>query len=73
MGDPFLGPELIYKTFEVVHIIKNRLQIAYSRQKSYADNSRRDLEFEEGDKLYLRISPIKGVVRFCKKVKWSPP
>ena len=46
--------------------------MAYSREKSYADHKRRDLEFEEGDKLYLEISKMKGVVRFCKKGKLSP-
>ena len=46
--------------------------MAYSRQNSYADHSRRDLEFEEGDKVYLRISTMKGVVRFGKKGKLSP-
>ena len=63
----FLCPELIYKTLEKVHIIRNRLQVAYSRQKSNANHMRRDLEFEEGDKVYLKISPMKGVVRFGKK------
>ena len=39
VGEPsLLGPELIYKTLEKVHIIRNRLQTAYSRQKSYADH-----------------------------------
>ena len=53
MGEPsLLSPELIYKTLEKVHIIRNRLQTAYSRQKSYVDHRRRDLEFEEGDKVY---------------------
>ena len=56
----------------MVHIIRNRLQTAYSRQKSYADQRRRDLEFEEGDKVYLKISPIKGVVKFGKNGKLSP-
>ena len=51
----FPGPELIYKTLEKVHIIRNRLQTTYNRQKSYADHRRRDLEFEEGDKVYLEI------------------
>ena len=46
--------------------------MAYSRQKSYADHSRRDLEFEEGDKVYLKISSNKGVVRFGKKGKSRP-
>ena len=73
VGEPsLLVPELIYKTLEKVHIIRNRLQIAYSRQKSYADNMRRGLEFEEGDTVYLKISPMKGVVRFGKRVKFSP-
>ena len=48
------------------------MQTTYSRQKPYADNRRRDLEFEEGDKVYLKISPMKGVVRFGKKGKLSP-
>ena len=46
-----LGTDLIYKTLEKVYFIRNRLQIAYSRQKSYAYNRRRELEFEEGDKV----------------------
>ena len=42
VGEPSLiGPKLIYKTLEKVHIIRNRLQMAYSRQRSYADNRRR--------------------------------
>ena len=45
--------------------------MAYSRQKSYADHRRRNFEFEEGDKVYLKISPMKGVVRFGKKGKLS--
>ena len=45
--------------------------MAYSRQKSYGGHRRRDLEFEEGDNVYLKISPMKGVVRFGKKGKLS--
>ena len=62
-----LGPELIYKTLEKVHMIRKQLKIAYRRQKSYADHRRKDLEFEEGDKVYLKVLPIKGVVIFDKK------
>ena len=50
-----LCPEFIYKTLEKVHIIRNWLQTAYSQQKYYGDHRRRDLEFEEGDKVYLEI------------------
>ena len=64
---PIFRPNLIYRTLEKVYIIRIRLETAYSRQKSYADHRRRDLEFEEGDKVYLKFLPMKGLVRFCKK------
>ena len=44
-----LGPEIIYEALEKVRLIRDRLKIAYSGQKSYADNRRRDLELEVGD------------------------
>nr|GEX84913.1 putative reverse transcriptase domain-containing protein [Tanacetum cinerariifolium] len=52
--------------------IKNRLLVARSRQKSYADKKAKPLEFEVGDMVLLKISPWKGVVRFGKRVKLSP-
>ena len=48
------------------------LKTASSRQKSYADNRIRDLEFEEGDKVHLKISPMKEVMRFGKKGNLIP-
>ena len=73
MGEPFLiGPNLVYNTLEKVHILRNRLKIAYSRKKSDVDHRRRALEFYEGDKVYLKISPMKGMVRFCKRWKLIP-
>ena len=45
---------------------------AQSRQKSYADHRRKDLEFLVGDFVFLKISPFKGVMRFGKKGKLSP-
>ena len=59
-----LGPELVQLTVEKVFLIKERLKIAQSRQKSYADNRRRDLEFEVGDHVFLKVSPMKSVMRF---------
>ncbi|GJW53450.1 putative reverse transcriptase domain-containing protein [Tanacetum coccineum] len=56
---------------EIVQI-KNRLLAARSRQKSYADVRRKPLEFEVGDKVMLKVSPWKGVVRFGKRRKLSP-
>ncbi|KAM6542984.1 hypothetical protein CsatB_029777 [Cannabis sativa] len=43
-----------------------------SRQKSYADPKRRDVEFQVGDFVFLRVSPMKGIRRFGKKGKLSP-
>ena len=55
-----------------VQLIKERSLTARSRQKAYTDNRRRNLEFMVGDHVFLRVSPIKGVMRFGKKGKLSP-
>ncbi|GJU73258.1 putative reverse transcriptase domain-containing protein [Tanacetum coccineum] len=52
--------------------IKERLKTARSRQKSYADKRRKPLEFKVGDRVLLKVSPWKGVVRFGKKGKLAP-
>ena len=57
---------------EDVWIICERLQIAQSRQKSYADKRRRPLEFDVGESVFLRVSASKGITRFGKKGKLSP-
>ncbi|WMV45410.1 hypothetical protein MTR67_038795, partial [Solanum verrucosum] len=68
----FKGPDLVHQVVEKVKIIQGRLKIAQSRQKSYTDVRRRDLEFEVDDWVYLKVSPMKGVMRFGKKGKISP-
>nr|GEU35292.1 putative reverse transcriptase domain-containing protein [Tanacetum cinerariifolium] len=50
----------------------NRLLAARSRQKSYADVRRKPLDFKVGDKVMLKVSPWKGVIRFGKRRKLSP-
>ncbi|GJT46328.1 putative reverse transcriptase domain-containing protein [Tanacetum coccineum] len=73
VGDSQLtGPEMIRETTEKIVQIKNRLLTARSRQKSYADVRRRPLEFNVGDKVMLKVSPWKGVIRFGKRGKLSP-
>ena len=59
-------------TIEKITLIKERLKAAQSKQKSYADNRRRDLEFEVGDHVFLKVSPMKSVMRFGRKGKLSP-
>ena len=53
-------------------VVRQRLLTAQSRQKSYADVRRKDLEFAVGDYVWLKISPMKGVVHFGKRGKLSP-
>ncbi|WMV25401.1 hypothetical protein MTR67_018786 [Solanum verrucosum] len=67
-----LGPKVVYEATEKVLLIRDRLKMAHNRQKSYALNRKRDLEFEVGDWVYLKISPMKWVMRFGKKGKLSP-
>ena len=67
-----LGPKIIQMIFEKINLIYKRLQTAQSRQKSYYDNSRRKVEFEVRDMIFLKVAPIKGVMRFQKKGKLSP-
>jgi hypothetical protein len=65
------GPAFIKEAEEKVALIRKRLLEAQSRQKSYADNRRRELSFE-GDFVYLKISPMRGVKRFQVKGKLAP-
>nr|GFA27813.1 reverse transcriptase domain-containing protein [Tanacetum cinerariifolium]GFA44024.1 reverse transcriptase domain-containing protein [Tanacetum cinerariifolium] len=67
-----IGLKLVQETTEKIVQIKNRLLTARSRQKSYADLKRRLAEFEVGDKVMLKVSPWRGVIRFGKRGKLSP-
>ena len=67
-----VGPELVQITSEKVKVVRDNLKIARDRKKSYADNRRRNLQFEIGDRVFLNISPWKGVLRFRKRGKLSP-
>ena len=57
-----LGPEIVQVTTDNVKVIRDRLKITQDRHKSYADKRRRDLEFQVGDQVFMRISPWKGVL-----------
>ncbi|WVY91911.1 hypothetical protein V8G54_037425 [Vigna mungo] len=67
-----VGPELIKQTTEKVKLIQHRMRATQSRQKSYADKRRRPLEFEEGDHVFLRVTPTTGVGRAIKTRKLTP-
>jgi hypothetical protein len=70
-GRQFFGPKLIQEVEEQIRIIWENLRVAQTRQKSYADN-RRPLEFEGGDYVYLKVSPLRGMRRFQIKGKLFP-
>nr|GEV76513.1 retrotransposon protein, putative, Ty3-gypsy subclass [Tanacetum cinerariifolium] len=67
-----LGPELIQETIEKIIQIKQRMQAAHDRQKSYVDLKHKPMEFQIRDRVMLKVLPWKGVVRFGKQGKLNP-
>ncbi|GKC41246.1 hypothetical protein Tco_1058968 [Tanacetum coccineum] len=73
VGDVQLtGPDIIHETTEKIVQIRQRLQAARDRQRSYANVRRKPLEFQVGDRIILKVSPQKGVIRFGKREKLNP-
>ncbi|XP_071923294.1 uncharacterized protein [Coffea arabica] len=66
------GLDLVERTLEKIKIIRERLKVAQDRNESWADLKRRPLEFQTGEKVYLKASPTKGVMRFGRSSKLSP-
>ncbi|GJY48230.1 putative reverse transcriptase domain-containing protein, partial [Tanacetum coccineum] len=67
VGDVQLtGPEIIHETTEKIVQIRQRLQAARDRQRSYANIRRKTLEFQFGDRVMLKVSPHKGVIRLAQ-------
>ena len=66
------GPDSLEEAEKQVRVIQDRLKIAQSRQKSYADKHKRSLSFLIGDFVYLKVSPLRGMKRFGIKGKLAP-
>ncbi|GKE47611.1 hypothetical protein Tco_1478869, partial [Tanacetum coccineum] len=66
------GLEIVHETTKKIIQIKRLIQAARDRQKCYADRRCKPLEFEVGDKVMLKVSPWKGVIRFDKRGKLNP-
>jgi hypothetical protein len=66
------GPDIVDEAKATVRHIQDNLRATESRQESYANKRRRPLEFEVGDQVYLKVSPMKGVKRFGMKGKLAP-
>ncbi|GKA23050.1 putative reverse transcriptase domain-containing protein [Tanacetum coccineum] len=73
VGDAQLtGPEIVHETTEKIIQIKHRVQASRDRQRSYTYKRRKPLEFQVGDKVMLKVSSWKGVIRFGKREKPNP-
>nr|GEX76744.1 reverse transcriptase domain-containing protein [Tanacetum cinerariifolium] len=73
VGDTQLtGPEIIHETTEKIVQIQQHLQATRDRQRSYANVRQKPLEFQTGDRVMLKISPRKGIIRFGKRGKLNP-
>nr|GEZ05431.1 putative reverse transcriptase domain-containing protein [Tanacetum cinerariifolium] len=73
VGDVQLtGPEIIHETTKKIVQIRQRLQAARDRQRSYANIRLKPLEFQVGDRVMLKVSPRKGFIRFKKQGKLNP-
>ncbi|GKB57161.1 reverse transcriptase domain-containing protein [Tanacetum coccineum] len=55
-----IGPELVQEMTDTVVLIKEKLKAARDHQKGYADNRRKPLEFEVGDRVMLKVLPWKA-------------
>jgi hypothetical protein len=66
------GPDLVTEAKEIVHRIQSNLKVARAWQERYADKRRRLLQFNAGDRVYLRVWPTRGVKRFGIKGKLAP-
>ena len=73
-GIPPIGSCLdqVRETSEKVDLIRKRLKTAQDRQKSYADRRRSDLEFKVGDMVFVKVSPLRNVMRFGSVGKLAP-
>ena len=67
-----LGPDSVRDSSEKIDLIRLGMKEAQSRQKSYADNRRKPLEFSIGDLVFIRVSPLKGVMHFSTTGKLAP-
>jgi hypothetical protein len=70
-GRQVFGLDILLEAEENIRMVQENLKIAQSRQLSYAD-IRREMSFEVGDYVYLKVSPVRGVKRFGVKGKLAP-
>jgi len=67
-----LGPDVVQETTEKVKMIQAKMRATQRRQKSYHDKRRKDIEFQVGDHVFLRVNHVTGVGRALKCRKLTP-
>jgi hypothetical protein len=65
-------PYILHEAEKQIHMVRENLRVTQSREKSYDDHKRRELSFEVGDFVYLKVSPITGLRRFMVEGKLMP-
>jgi hypothetical protein len=60
----FIGPDILQEAEKQVRTVRENPRVTQLRQKSYADHRRRELSFEVGDFVYLKVSPMRGLRHF---------
>jgi hypothetical protein len=66
------GPEILREAERQVQVVRENLQLAQSRQKSYVDYRRRNLSFKVSNFVYLKVLPMRGLHRFKIRGKLAP-
>jgi hypothetical protein len=66
------GLDILQEAERQVYMVRENIRVAQSRQKSYANHRRRELSFEVGDFVYLRVSPMRDLRRFKVRGKLTP-
>src|ERR1044072_2140201 len=67
-----IGPEIVQQTSEKINMIQEKMRASQSRQKSYHDKRRKDLEFSEGEHVFMRVTSMTGIGRALKSKKLTP-
>jgi hypothetical protein len=66
------GPDILQEAEKQVQMVRENLRVAQSRQKWYVDHRRRELSFEVGDFVYLKVSPMRGLRHLNVRGKLTP-
>jgi hypothetical protein len=66
------GPDILQEAEKQVHMVRENLRVAQSRQKSYVDHRRREVSFEVGGFICLKVSPMRGLRHFKLRGKLAP-